>query len=268
VTRRFSGLAEKVARELLSITEQPTTPPVDLDAIGTLLGVRSVSRMPLIEDGRLVWDHDGPRVELRVDRPAARQRFTHAHELAHLIVSSNDRLGTVARRTVATDPDGEEALCDAIAAALLMPRTWIEPRANGRLNLSILRVTAKRAEVSLAAAAVRIAEVADRTCMLLRWQAVHGNWVCASAAAVPPHLYGRIRVGERTAANLMTLRRGDTWIDASLTFDGRAAQARAHVDRVGRTCLMLVTDLVISDTVEADRSPGLVSNVCQTNRAE
>ncbi len=243
MNRRHAGLAERIARELLLMTDERFSPPVDLPSLAHLIGVRAISTRPLVEDGRVVWDAGGPSIELRPDRPVSRQRFTLAHEIAHVVLAGKSGAGQVARRTVTSDPNGEEELCDAVAAALLMPRDWMERHSRGNLNLSTLRLIAHHAEVSLSAAAVRVAEVGRRTSILLRWRKLDDDLICASAAAVPPDLFGRIRLAKVSVRTIAGLPRHDVWADVEVSFDGQSRSARAHLSCREAGCLMLITEI-------------------------
>lgn len=158
------GLGERIARTIRDIAGPP---PVDLEALAGALGVEAIRYTDLTEDGRTTWVDGKPHVDLRSDRPAARTRFTLAHEIGHILIDADE---SVAHRTHGLAHDDIETLCDWIAASILMPREWVSSYARReRYTLSLLRVVAHRADVSLAAAAVRMAEVGGRTCMLLRW---------------------------------------------------------------------------------------------------
>ena len=214
--------------------------PVDLVQIATSLGVIEIRTSEMTEDGRTTWVSGSPRIELREDRPDTRMRFTLAHEIAHLLI---ERDQAVFRRTRGLDHDGIETLCDRIAAAILMPRSWILRYANNaQFNLSLIRLVAHKADVSLSAATVRISEVSGRTCALLRLQRTPRRWLVVGYAAVPSEYHGRLEFMPETSAAIDRLKsRRDTWHDLSLAASGNPVYARAHLDRSGATCLALVT---------------------------
>ena len=177
------GLADRLAR---AAEEVGGPVPVDLERLASLLGVTEIASADMIEDGRTTWKGGRPRIELRSDRPRSRSRFTLAHEIGHILLARDE---TVARRTRHLDDDDVERLCDWIAASILMPRGWVAEFARReRYNLSLIRVVAHKADVSLAAAAVRLAEVSQRTCMLLRWQRGPSRWVVIAQAGVPQEM--------------------------------------------------------------------------------
>jgi Zn-dependent peptidase ImmA (M78 family) len=233
------GLGERIARAASSAR---TTVPVDLEQMARNLGVVEISYSEMVEDGRTTWENHKPRIELRADRPPDRMRFTLAHEIGHILI---DRDQGVAHRTRGLQHDEVETLCDWIAASILMPREWILPYARrDRYTLSLLRLVAHRAGVSLSAAAVRIAEVGGRTCVLLRWQRAPQRWVVVGQAAVPTRFLGTLEATPATCNTLDALpARRDTWRELTLTAGATNLAGHAHVDRSGKTCLTLFTSL-------------------------
>lgn len=216
--------------------------PADLEQIARALGVTEIVRTSMVEDGRTTWSGGRPRIELRGDRSPQRSRFTLAHEIGHILIA---RDGTVARRTHRLERDDIEKLCDWIAASILMPRPWIADYARReRYTLSLLRLIAQKAGVSLSAAAVRLAEVTDRTCMLLRWQRGPNRWLVIGQAAVPRLYSGGLQATPETSAIFDKLpTRRDSWRDITLDAGDTTLVAAAHVDRSGATCISLLTSL-------------------------
>jgi hypothetical protein len=197
----------------------------------------------MTEDGRTTWNGGRPQIELRADRPASRNRFTLAHEIGHILIAQDE---PVARRTHGLEHDDIEKLCDWIAASILMPRHWISIYARReRYNLSLLRLIAHRANVSLAAAAVRLAEVSDRTCILLRWQRAPSRWVVVGQAAVPRQCSGGLQATPETSGEFDNLpNRHDLWREITMEAGGVRLLGYAHIDRSGTTCMTLFTSLV------------------------
>jgi hypothetical protein len=233
------GLGERIARTVCDLTGPP---PVNLEALASALGVEAIRYTDLTEDGRTTWVDGRPQVDLRSDRPASRTRFTLAHEIGHILIDADE---AVAHRTHGLAHDDIETLCDWIAASILMPRDWISSYARReRYTLSLLRVVAHRADVSLAAAAVRMAEVGGRTCMLLRWKRAPQRWLVVGQAAVPTRYAGTLQATTETTAALDAMpNRRDLWRELTLTADTTTLVGDAHVDRSGQTCLTLFTSL-------------------------
>lgn len=232
------GWAENLA-QLAGRLAYPTM-PVDLGQIAKTLGVTDIVTTNMTEDGRTTWLEGAPRIELRADRPETRRRFTLAHEIAHVLIEQDQ---TVVRRTHALDHDDVETLCDWIAASILMPRAWMRNfSAREHYNLSLIRLIAHKAGVSLSAAAVRIREVDGRTCALLRLQRTVKQWLVVGNAGVPPKYHGRLQITPDSSTIIDHLtRRRDTWRDLTLAASGNVLHVHAHLDRSGDTCLALIT---------------------------
>ncbi len=214
--------------------------PVDLEQFARALGVSEIVRTSMVEDGRTTWTGGVPRIELRDDRIPQRSRFTLAHEIGHILIARDE---TVARRTHQLEGDDIEKLCDWIAASILMPRSWITKYAHReRYNLSLLRLIAHEADVSLSAAAVRLAEVSNRKCVLLRWQRGPSRWLVIGQAAVPREYAGGLQATPETNEVFDNLpNRRDSWREISLDAGGSRFTAAAHIDRTGSTCISLLT---------------------------
>lgn len=233
------GLGERIAR---TVRDLAGPPPVDLEELATALGVTAIRQINLTEDGRTTWTDGQPQIDLRADRAATRTRFTLAHEIGHILIDTDE---SVAHRTHGLAHDDIETLCDWIAASILMPHEWINSYAKReRYTLSLLRIVAHRADVSLAAAAVRMAEVSGRTCMLLRWKRAPNRWVVVGQAAVPPRYAGLLQATAETTSKLDAMpNRRDVWRSLTLTAKDETLSGDAHIDRIGDTCMTLFTSL-------------------------
>jgi len=128
-----------------------TAPPTDLDAIAKRLGVREVISADIHADGELRRRGDGYTIVVSSNQSAARRRFTLAHELAHVIV----------KRSPSETASGRELerLCDDIAAELLMPASMFRVDAGPRPDAARIQRLASRYRTSLAATAMRCAEL-------------------------------------------------------------------------------------------------------------
>lgn len=125
-----SALAERRASELLAelgIEE----PPVPVAQIAAAKGASvTYDTFDGEVSGLLYRDEERKVIGVNSQHPLVRQRFTIAHEIGHLLMHEGrpvfiDRLVRVnARDGSATN---EEVEANAFAAALLMPRTLVEP---------------------------------------------------------------------------------------------------------------------------------------------
>ena len=94
----------------------------------------------------------GYRIVCSSDQPSARQRFTIAHELAHVILA---RTGRNAPR----NGNDVERICDMIATECLMPTSIFEPQIPPNLSFRAISRLADIFGASLMATAIRCAEL-------------------------------------------------------------------------------------------------------------
>ncbi|MGH9431045.1 MAG: ImmA/IrrE family metallo-endopeptidase [Terriglobia bacterium] len=104
-------------------------------------------------------------IKINCMSPPARQKFTLAHELAHLILRPGH--AKTARRCVSSS-DLEDA-CDILAAELLMPLAEVKNSTSGIGSIEDLLTLARRFGSSLNATAIRVKEVAG-------WKESIGLW--------------------------------------------------------------------------------------------
>ncbi len=191
-------------------------PPTNLELIGKNLGVHSIKKEPIALEGLLVWEEGKYSIKVRRDRPPARQRFTIAHELGHLIVREAGNLAlrpTQARMSVpCAEHAWEEELCDYVAAQLLIPDDWAWAFVNARRpDFSTIAEMARLCETSLEVAARRLVEEARGRCRLLWWK-LDGSQLRA-ARSFPHH--------EWMTLNRMCLPESNESIIARVLADGR-----------------------------------------------
>jgi hypothetical protein len=198
------GLAERVAAQLRSRVPLAGNFPVDVEALARQLGVNEILRVTnLVEDGRLERRDGHVRVLLAARGNRQRQRYTLAHEIAHLLLADPER-DTIARRMKTNDE--VERFCDGFAAALLLPRAIISSQYGPtRPSLASLRRLSQQSDASLAAAAVRLHEVAAWPHSLLHWKRSDRGWFYRWGAAVPITYHRRLRSAPNTSACLDAL---------------------------------------------------------------
>jgi Zn-dependent peptidase ImmA (M78 family) len=157
---------DRIAEDLRSMAAVQR--PVHLQSIAKKLGVAEIRQVQIEEDGRLSRIHGQTIIELRSDHSFVRRRFTFAHELVHLYFDTRlNRETPIARRT--SDPGGanEERICDAVAAALLMPTRAVEEIIGDKgISLSLIEKLAHKSRCSLPASATRVAEVTETEVLL------------------------------------------------------------------------------------------------------
>lgn len=233
---------DRLAKWLLGHLGFDLQPPIPVESIAFALGVDRIHRLPLVEDGRLELHAGRATIYLRDDVPVARQRFTLAHELGHLVLAGPER-ELVARRMEGVRFSSEERFCDQFAAALLMPSKWIHSEFAGAApQLGIARNLAERSESSLSASVVRLREVLGWQTSLLHWRRYEGRWRMTTAAALPRGLHNQVTSSEETRLVLESLAgcdrdlrgilplavRGQTWrvpVEITVSRNGAVAMA-------------------------------------------
>ena len=126
-------------------------PPTDLVDMGQRIGVREIVYEGFPGSGELHRDKDGYRIICSSEQSRPRQRFTVAHELAHVIL---ERTGRNAPRA----GSGVERVCDMLAAECLLPTDVFEAQLSRSLTLPDVVQLARTFETSLIATARRCAE--------------------------------------------------------------------------------------------------------------
>jgi hypothetical protein len=132
---------------------------VHLHSLARRLGVSAITynaEQPV--DGCTSWPTSGgPTISLRPGMLLGRRRFTLAHELTHVMLGHGSPQEVNAK---AYQPrQTEERLCDATAAALLMPRFEVVHLFGRNTPLSRVLETAEDLQVSLSALALRLNEL-------------------------------------------------------------------------------------------------------------
>ena len=143
----LGSAVESVVAQLL---EDLLCPPTDLARVGEKVGVREISYERFPGSGELLKTRDGYRIVCSSDQPHARQRFTVAHELGHVILEGTGRGAPRAGKAV-------ERVCDMFAAELLMPRRQFESRLPDEVGFSDIRCLARTFDTSVTATAIRCA---------------------------------------------------------------------------------------------------------------
>ncbi len=139
--------------------------PVDLVGIARHLGIRRIRELDVRLDGQLVELGDGGyEVILSRHAPHTRQRFTLAHEIAHILVAS------VEDGSMSCGDGPTEELCNSVAAELLIPTRFISDAAANDLDVSAFRRLATRFQCSLEATGWRILNIGQGTGALLIWR--------------------------------------------------------------------------------------------------
>lgn len=150
-------ILERQATRLLKLTET-AGPPVPVEAIATSLPRIIVRRAPdLPSSGRAQWNGDAWVLLVDEGEAKVRQRYSLAHELAHVIWHPVADSSLPATARTAAEARIESA-CEYFAACLLMPRLWMK-RAYFDNGLQDVPTLARLFSVSWLAMRVRLEQL-------------------------------------------------------------------------------------------------------------
>jgi hypothetical protein len=171
------------ARRLLEIAGKPPTveqavsivadrlldglpcPPTDLDGVALRLNITTIRAEDVPFSGELRRDGTGFTVVYSSALSAGRRRFTVAHEMAHALFETSGRHCPRVGMEL-------ERLCDKIATELLMPRKVFLECAGSAVSIGGMFELARVFGLSLAATAIRCAELKGVTVFEVEGDAV------------------------------------------------------------------------------------------------
>lgn len=147
-------------------------PPIDLAAIFHRFGI-TPARVSLPGQAGLLLNSDAGTVFINEDDPAARQRFSEAHELMELLFAAQWRPTSWDVRGLFAE-SGKESLCEKGAAELLMPLSTFRPYVNRwAVSLETGKRLAELYGVSLTAALLRAVRFGPGQHALVLWRLAH-----------------------------------------------------------------------------------------------
>lgn len=173
-------------------------PPFDPFALAEMLGLRVIGRSDIRDARTVPISGDDVQIEYNPNRPAARVRYSLAHEIAHTLFP--DCAEQVRHRAGKSEMQGDEwqleALCNIAAAEFLMPLGSLPHLRGAALGIEPLMQLREKYAVSAEALLIRAARLADEPCAAF----------CASRIDEGQHA-GRYRVdytigSERWGGNL------------------------------------------------------------------
>jgi len=194
----------------------------------------------VVDDRILIW--------IRHTRAPKRARFTLAHEIGHLVLAQPDlKLAQMRRRSGLED---SERFCDAFAAALLMPRDWLEREYKKRPEtLGTLLDCSEDTNTSLSATLLRMRGVLGWSTSLLHWRLASGAWRMVSLIGVPYRLRRELSSTGETQQLLKDLPEGRPMAEIPLEGPSGVLQVRAET-LVRQTSIIALVNL-------REASPGL-----------
>ena len=156
-------------------------PPFLPEELAHLQGIKPIVRADLGKTSAvLLRFHDSYVIKVNQNHSLARQNFSCAHEIGHILFNElklERYIRSIEYRTF--NPQGEqkaraaarERLCDAAATELLMPELVFGKYLSGfGVSVHSIERLANIFRVSIRAAAWRIAEVSVEPCITLLWQ--------------------------------------------------------------------------------------------------
>jgi len=202
----MQDVADELVAWLFARVELPVQPPVDLSQLAEKMAINDILDAAMAEDGRLELRDRRAVIYVRADLSRERRRFTIAHELAHRLLMHRTAPAVAYRRRLTGD--NLERLCDDIAAAILLPRQWVEKEfIRAPQGLDTVRRMGTAAGASLSASLVRLREVHRWSHSLLRFNHVTDRWRLAAPAGVPPDLHRSLRTTPETNTTLAAIGR-------------------------------------------------------------
>jgi Zn-dependent peptidase ImmA (M78 family) len=172
--------ARQLVNEVIEKRGHDKPPFLPKDYAG-LMGIKNIIKTDLGKtSGLLLRFFTGPVIKVNNNQSIARQNFSAAHEIGHILFSElilENYVKTIEHRTF--DPqakmkkrmDARERLCDTAASELLMPESIFRKHLlDFGVNISSVEKLAELFQVSLRAAVRRIAEVSPEPCIALVWE--------------------------------------------------------------------------------------------------
>lgn len=145
--------------------------PVHIEQIATALGVRQIISSGIESDGILQpSDEKTFTIFTNKNQSAQRQRFSCAHEVAHILL--NPQYGrSISKRHGRTSKEQLEVACDRLASELLMPHDLFSEHASSfSWRFSSIPSLANTFQTSIQATARRYVELINEPCALFVWR--------------------------------------------------------------------------------------------------
>jgi hypothetical protein len=165
-SKRQAALEE--ARRLLAVAKI-TEPPVDVERLSRLLGVREIIPIAFTStDACLLPGRNGHTILIKRTSSGRRRRFSIAHELGHILLRARATKFRGGNRERAAQ---EERLCDEIAAELLMPETLFGREMMGvEPSIEAICGLAKRFDTAVEPAAIRFGLLSSAPVQVIYWE--------------------------------------------------------------------------------------------------
>ena len=140
--------------------------PVDIARVAKAKGAKSITEADIPASGMLIPTEDSFRILLNRQHSLVRQRFSCAHELAHVILNAEYSLSM--RRDRVHSQNDLERKCEALAALILMPDpTFSELTLKEHPSIQAIIRLARLFLTSIQATALRFMDVVEESCVLI-----------------------------------------------------------------------------------------------------
>ena len=233
-TATRESLEEAVIRAALGFHPRPA---VDLYKCASDLGVVEVRTAERV-DGYTDFTGPAPIIYLSQAANPARMRFTFAHELAHVMVRTNDCERAGGHKLATARQLDEERLADRIAASLLVPKDWVRALAEAGITWPHLHRMCMTARVSHSMLVTRLSAEGYPT-GLLRWRRGPHGWILMSRPGAPKYLHGRVELGQACQAVIDETAAGLTEVTLDLDVRGERMLLPGSLRRNGDNASLL-----------------------------
>lgn len=189
------------SRVILAALGHLPQPPVDLPQIALDLGVSAMLTATKVA-GYVDMTTGGPVVHVGEARTQHRAHFVLAHELAHVMLHSEQVSESLGRgRVLQAILAEEERWADRVAGTLLAPDDVLAQLSRQPLAWRTLSSMAARLEVSTTLLVTRLS-MTGIPASIIRLGPARRGWIVSSRIAVPSVLDGRLTVSEDSQRSL------------------------------------------------------------------
>ncbi|CAN5427510.1 hypothetical protein BH11ACT8_BH11ACT8_01830 [soil metagenome] len=212
MSTRRSAITALVADALPGYAD-PQALPHDLNAVAKALGVADIRYVAREVHGFTDWSSDKPTVFLSISRSDGRRRFTLAHECGHLMLGDE---GQRAQHNPLITPrilEDIELTCDAIAAEILIPFTWLDLFGKQITCLRQADHAARHLRVSLSTLVVRMGHWQTGPLMIQLQRAPDGEWMPVHRVGAPKPWRGPLTLAPHLMAALEAAESGESIVD-------------------------------------------------------
>ena len=150
----------------------PKMAPIDVEKLATEVGIKEIHKEDISADGILSPTQDGFILTLNRNQCPERQRFTCAHEIAHIFFmpSNCTKRTSESQQTTANNLRKKEIerLCDIGARHILMPdRMFRQSALECGLSMHVVPYLADIFQTSIQATVIRLVEVSSQPIILV-----------------------------------------------------------------------------------------------------